>query len=104
MLGIRQLTISLLLSYVALVYAIEPPKELVIDVEVKPEDCKLKASKGDRVKVHYVRFILQFSWLALLDWADLGCVCVCGVGCRLERYLRMERSLIPVWIEEIRLV
>jgi len=52
MFSIKQLTL-LFISYITLVCAIEAPKKLEIDVEYKPDTCKLKASKGDRVQVHY---------------------------------------------------
>jgi hypothetical protein len=54
MFNLRQIITSLLVFYVAVICAIEPPKELVIDITTKVDNCKLKAGKGDRIKVHYV--------------------------------------------------
>jgi len=53
MFNLRQIIASLLVFYVAVICAIEPPKELEIDITTKVDNCKLKAGKGDRVKVHY---------------------------------------------------
>ena len=49
-----KLTLALL-TFVATALAVDPPKDLVIDVVEKPESCKLAAGSGDRVSVHYVR-------------------------------------------------
>ncbi|KII92431.1 hypothetical protein PLICRDRAFT_103543 [Plicaturopsis crispa FD-325 SS-3] len=37
----------------ACVLAAEPPKELKIETTYLPEDCPVKAAKGDKIKVHY---------------------------------------------------
>ncbi|KAL0572695.1 Peptidyl-prolyl cis-trans isomerase fpr2 [Marasmius crinis-equi] len=44
--------VTLLLS-VAVFAEKEAPKELVIETTFKPEDCKVKAQKGDKIQVHY---------------------------------------------------
>ncbi|KAA1473957.1 hypothetical protein DENSPDRAFT_840500 [Dentipellis sp. KUC8613] len=41
------------LAFGLLVSAAEPPKDLKIDTTHKPDDCKVKAQKGDSIQVHY---------------------------------------------------
>lgn len=43
-----------LLALAALVFAVEPPSELLTETTHSPEKCEQKAQSGDRVKVHYV--------------------------------------------------
>ncbi|KAI0313924.1 hypothetical protein OF83DRAFT_1139261 [Amylostereum chailletii] len=45
--------LSCLLLGVLVSAAAEPPKQLHIDTTYTPEDCSVKAQKGDQIKVHY---------------------------------------------------
>ncbi|KAF8843032.1 hypothetical protein BDN67DRAFT_964917 [Paxillus ammoniavirescens] len=42
-----------LLALAACALAVEPPTELQIETTFMPEDCPVKAGKGDTVSVHY---------------------------------------------------
>ncbi|KAF7330425.1 Peptidylprolyl isomerase [Mycena venus] len=39
--------------FAAVVLAADPPTELKIETTYRPEDCSVKAAKGDQIKVHY---------------------------------------------------
>lgn len=41
------------MALAALVFAVEPPSELLTETTHSPEKCEQKAQSGDRVKVHY---------------------------------------------------
>ncbi|KAJ8518130.1 hypothetical protein ONZ45_g4755 [Pleurotus djamor] len=45
--------LACLASALVALAAKEPPKDLVIDVTFKPEDCTVQAKTGDGVQVHY---------------------------------------------------
>lgn len=51
----------------ACVLAAEPPKELKIETTYLPEDCPVKAAKGDKIKVHYVSAQTQASQRRYVD-------------------------------------
>ncbi|KAF9227220.1 hypothetical protein BS17DRAFT_747540 [Gyrodon lividus] len=42
-----------LLALAACAFAVEPPSELQIETTFTPEDCPVKAEKGDKISVHY---------------------------------------------------
>ncbi|KAK0195017.1 hypothetical protein F5146DRAFT_1023902 [Armillaria mellea] len=39
--------------FISFVLAVEPPKELEIRTTYTPEECTVKATKGDSIRVHY---------------------------------------------------
>jgi len=43
------------LLFATAVVAKEPPTELQIETTYMPDDCTVKAAKGDSIQVHYVR-------------------------------------------------
>ncbi len=49
------------LFFFSFVLAAEPPKELEIRTTYTPEECTVKATKGDSIRVHYVRYIVPYE-------------------------------------------
>lgn len=49
--------------------AAEPPTELQIETTYKPDDCPVTATKGDRIRVHYVS---RHTGLAIASVVILG--------------------------------
>ena len=77
----------------------EAPTELVIKTDYMPDDCVLKAQKGDQIKVHYVSTPSESSAARCNDLAAPDWNPVCGWQ---EVRLKVSSfpSLLKAWLTE----